>query len=175
MHDSFAVIRWEAAGIGPSTVGVPWSLSVAAEVVVFFFVGRPLLDRIGPAHAAMLATAAGIVRWAVMAETTWIPALAAIQPLHGLTFALLHLTCMRPLAQSVPGHLEATALTVYGTVGHRRTNRSADTRFGPAVHPFGGVWFLGDDRALCRGATFRSKAPRAELSNCQPRRSYEGC
>ena len=117
MHDSFAVIRWEAAGIGPSMVGVLWSISVAGEVVVFLFVGRPLLDRIGPAHAAMLAAAAGIVRWTVMAETTWMPALLAIQPLHGLTFALLHLTCMRLLAQCVPGHLEATALTVYGTVG----------------------------------------------------------
>ena len=31
--------------------------------------GRPLLDRLGPAGAAMLAAAAGIVRWAVMAET----------------------------------------------------------------------------------------------------------
>jgi MFS transporter, PPP family, 3-phenylpropionic acid transporter len=117
MHDTFAVMRWEAAGIGPSTVGVLWSISVAAEVVVFLFIGRPLLDRIGPAHAAMLAAAAGIVRWTIMAETTWMPALVAIQPLHGLTFALLHLTCMRLLAQCVPGHLEATALTVYGTVG----------------------------------------------------------
>jgi len=40
---------------------------------------------------------------------------AAIEPLHGLTFALLHLTCMRLLAQCVPRHLEATALTIYGT------------------------------------------------------------
>jgi PPP family 3-phenylpropionic acid transporter len=117
MHDSFAVIRWEAAGVGPSMVGVLWSMSVAAEVVVFLFIGRPLLDRIGPARAAMLAAAAGILRWVTMAETTWLPALAAVQPLHGLTFALLHLTCMRLLAQCVPGHLEATALTVYGTVG----------------------------------------------------------
>jgi MFS transporter, PPP family, 3-phenylpropionic acid transporter len=117
MHDSFAVIRWEAAGVAPSTVGVLWSMSVAAEVVVFLFIGRPLLDRIGPARAAMLAAAAGILRWVIMAETAWIPALAAIQPLHGLTFALLHLTCMRLLAQCVPRHLEATALTVYGTVG----------------------------------------------------------
>ena len=117
MHDSFAVIRWEAAGIGPSTVGVLWSMSVAGEVVVFLFIGHPLLDRIGPAHAAMLAAAAGVVRWTIMAETTWMPALVAIQPLHGLTFGLLHLTCMRLLAQCVPGHLEATALTVYGTVG----------------------------------------------------------
>ncbi len=117
MHDSFAVIRWEAAGVGPSMVGVLWSMSVAAEVVVFLFIGRPLLDRIGPARAAMLSAAAGILRWVIMAETTWLPALAAVQPLHGLTFALLHLTCMRLLAQCVPGHLEATALTVYGTVG----------------------------------------------------------
>jgi len=117
MHDSFAVSRWEAAGVGPSTVGVLWSISVAAEVVVFLFIGRPLLDRIGPARAAMLAAGAGVLRWVIMAETTWLPALAAVQPLHGLTFALLHLTCMRLLAQCVPGHLEATALTVYGTVG----------------------------------------------------------
>ena len=46
MHDSFAVIRWEAAGIGPNTIGALWSMSVAAEVVVFLFIGRPLLDRI---------------------------------------------------------------------------------------------------------------------------------
>ena len=49
MHDSFAVIRWAAAGIGPGTAGLLWSLSVAAEVMVFLFAGRPLLDRLGPA------------------------------------------------------------------------------------------------------------------------------
>ena len=47
MHDSFAVIRWGAVGIGPGTAGMLWSLSVAAEVIVFLFVGRPLLDRLG--------------------------------------------------------------------------------------------------------------------------------
>jgi PPP family 3-phenylpropionic acid transporter len=117
MHDSFAVIRWGAAGIAPGAAGLLWSLSVAAEVIVFFFVGRPLLDRLGPAGTAMLAAAAGCVRWAVMAETAWLPAMAAIEPLHGLTFALLHLTCLRLLAESVPHHLAATALTIYGTVG----------------------------------------------------------
>src|SRR5207302_3293647 len=73
MHDSFAVIRWGAAGIVPGTAGLLWSLSVAAEVIVFFFVGRPLLDRVGPAGAAMLAAAAGGVRWTIMAATAWLP------------------------------------------------------------------------------------------------------
>src|SRR5215469_16847536 len=117
MHDSFAVIRWRAAGIGPDIVGLLWSLQVAAEVVVFLFIGRPLLDRLGPAGAAMLACAAGTVRWAVMAQTAWLPALAAVEPLHGLTFALLHLSCLRLLAESIPRHLAATALAIYGTVG----------------------------------------------------------
>jgi MFS transporter, PPP family, 3-phenylpropionic acid transporter len=117
MHDSFAVILWEAAGILPATAAVLWSLSVAAEVIVFLFIGRPLLDRLGPAGAAIIAAIAGIVRWATMAQTTWLPALAAIEPLHGLTFALLHLTCMRLLSECVPKHLSATALTLYGTVG----------------------------------------------------------
>lgn len=117
MHDSFAVIRWETAGISPATAGLLWSLSVAAEVIVFLIIGRPLLDRLGPASAAMLAAFAGIVRWVTMAETTRVVALAAVEPLHGLTFALLHLTCMRLLAECVPKHLSATALTLYGTVG----------------------------------------------------------
>jgi MFS transporter, PPP family, 3-phenylpropionic acid transporter len=65
----------------------------------------------------MLAAAAGVVRWGDNGRNYVVPALAAIQPLHGLTFALLHLTRMRLLAQCVSGHLEATALTVYGTVG----------------------------------------------------------
>ena len=117
MHDSFAVIRWEAAGISPATAGQLWALSVASEVIVFLIIGRSLLDRLGPAGAAILASLAGIVRWVTMAETAWPAALAAVEPLHGLTFALLHLTCMRLLAECVPKHLSATALTLYGTVG----------------------------------------------------------
>lgn len=116
LHDGFAMIRWMTAGIAPGTAGLLWSESVAAEVIVFLVIGRPLLDRLGPAGAATLAAAAGIVRWTVSAETAWLPAVALIQPLHGITFALLHLTCMRRLAEAVPPRLSATALTLYGTV-----------------------------------------------------------
>src|SRR5580692_7601937 len=151
MHDSFAVIRWAAAGIGPGTAGLLWSLSVAAEVMVFLFAGRPLLDRLGPAGAAMLAAAAGIVRWAVMAETAWLPALATIEPLHGLTFALLHLTCMRLLAGCVPRHLAATALTLYGTVGIGAPATLLTLASGPLYARFGahGFWVMA---ALCAAA-----------------------
>ena len=117
MHDTFAVIRWTAAGISPQTVTILWSMAVASEVVVFFFVGPWLLDRFSPAGAVAIAAGAGALRWAVASMTTDIAVLALIQPLHGLTFALLHLACMRLLARIVPSELAATSLAVYGTVG----------------------------------------------------------
>jgi MFS transporter, PPP family, 3-phenylpropionic acid transporter len=65
---------------------------------------------------ALLAAVAGMLRWSVEAQTTWLPAVALIQPLHGITFALLHLGCMQRLAEIVPSRQAATALTVYGTL-----------------------------------------------------------
>jgi MFS transporter, PPP family, 3-phenylpropionic acid transporter len=116
MHDAFAVIRWNAAGMGPDTAAWLWSEAVAAEVIVFFVLGPFLVDRLGPARAMALAAAAGVLRWSIMALTADIVTLALIQPLHGLTFALLHLACMRVLARIVPAGLAATAQAVYGTL-----------------------------------------------------------
>ena len=64
-----------------------------------------------------LAAVAGIVRWIVMALSADVPVLALMQPLHGITFALLHLACMRLIAEYVPVALAGTAQAVYGTVG----------------------------------------------------------
>ena len=113
MHDAFAPIRWNTAGISTTATSLLWSEAVAAEVLVFFWIGPALLNRIGPSGAAALAAAAGIVRWVVMSQSTALVALALVQPLHGLTFALLHLACMRIIALVVPIHLAATAQALY--------------------------------------------------------------
>jgi MFS transporter, PPP family, 3-phenylpropionic acid transporter len=117
MHDAFAVIRWSAAGISPATASFLWSEAVAAEVLVFFVIGPALVTRLTPAGAAAIAALAGILRWTVVAQTTDVLALALVQPLHGITFALLHLACMRLMARTVPHGLEGTAQAIYGTVG----------------------------------------------------------
>jgi PPP family 3-phenylpropionic acid transporter len=113
MHDAFAVIRWSAAGVTPAMASVLWSESVAAEVLVFFLIGPPLVKRLRPAGVMALAATAGALRWVVMALTTDVLALALVQPLHGLTFAALHLACMRLVAAIVPPHLAATAQAMY--------------------------------------------------------------
>jgi MFS transporter, PPP family, 3-phenylpropionic acid transporter len=113
MHDTFAVIRWSAAGVTPTVVSALWSESVAAEVLVFFFIGPRLLRRLRPAAAVAIAAAAGVVRWVAVASSTSAMTLALVQPLHGLTFAALHLACMRIIAAIVPHHLAATAQAMY--------------------------------------------------------------
>ena len=113
MHDTFAVIRWTEAGIMPPTVSVLWSESVAAEVAVFMLVGPALLTRLGARGVMALAAAAGVVRWIVVASTAAVPVLAVVQPLHGLTFAALHLACMRVIADTVPPELAATGQATY--------------------------------------------------------------
>ena len=60
-----------------------------------------------------LAAMAGVVRWVAMASTASVAVLALVQPLHGLTFAALHLASMRVIAAIVPPHLAATAQAVY--------------------------------------------------------------
>ncbi|HZT19898.1 MAG TPA: MFS transporter, partial [Dongiaceae bacterium] len=63
MHDSFAVIRWRAAGVTTGVAGLLWSEQVAAEVLVFVLIGPWLVDRLGVARAAALAAVAGVLRW----------------------------------------------------------------------------------------------------------------
>ncbi|MBZ9717538.1 MFS transporter [Mesorhizobium sp. AD1-1] len=129
MHDIFSVIRWTAAGVGTAASSILWSEAVAAEVVVFVLVGPILLRRLGVAGAAALAAVAGILRWVVEAGTAAGWMLAFVQPLHGITFALLHLACMRVIASSVPAHLAATAQALYA--------------IGPGLATVGLVWVSG--------------------------------
>jgi PPP family 3-phenylpropionic acid transporter len=114
MNDTFAVIRWSGAGIDAATISFLLSEAVAAEVIVFLLIGPMLLDRLGERRAATLAVAAAITRWAVEGATNSVLTLSFLQSLHGLTFALLHLACMRMMAASVPRNIAATAQSAYG-------------------------------------------------------------
>ena len=117
MHDAFAIIRWRNAGISPAVSSVLWSESVGAEVLVFVLLGPWLLGLLGRSGALALGAGAAVVRWGVMAQTADVTMLAFIEPLHGLTFALFHLGCMRIIADTVPSSLAGMAQAFYGTVG----------------------------------------------------------
>jgi PPP family 3-phenylpropionic acid transporter len=88
-----------------------------------------------------LAAVAGVLRWIVMSGTTSLAMLAVIQPLHGFTFALLHLACMRLIAATVPPHLAATAQSIYA-VGATATTALMSIVAGALYARAGSTGFL---------------------------------
>ena len=151
LHDGFEVLRWADGGIGPGAAGLLWSEGVLAEVVVFVVVGPALLKWLGPAGAAALAASAGVVRWSVTAVTAWLPAMVLVEPLHGLTFALLHLACMQMLSVVAPPALAATAQGIYGGVAVGTMTAIMTLVSGPLYGAFGprAFWVMA---LLCAAA-----------------------
>ena len=147
LYDAFAVIRWSAAGLPPPVISMLWAEAVAAEVVVFFLVGPWLLDRLGVRGAAVVAAVAGIVRWSAMGFTSSILVLSVLQPLHGLTFALLHLACMRVIGNVVPPAVAATAQALYA-FGAGLVTAALTSLSGTLYATYGGPAFLAM-AALC--------------------------
>ncbi|WP_461622838.1 MFS transporter [Bradyrhizobium sp. 25ACV] len=104
-----------------------------AQVLVFIL-ACPLLDRFGVRGAAVLAAAPGIARWSVASVTTSVLLLSLIQPLHGLTFVLLHPACMRMMGVLVAASDAATAQAL--CLWLRGANGSTDLLVRP---PLGAV------------------------------------
>jgi MFS transporter, PPP family, 3-phenylpropionic acid transporter len=141
LHDAFAVIRWKDAGISTSVISILWSEAVAAEVIVFFFVGPILVKKLGVHGAATLAASAGVVRWSIASVTSSALLLSILQPLHGLTFALLHLACMRSMAVLIPIHLSASAQAIYA-FGAGIVTATLTLLSGSLYASYGGASFL---------------------------------
>jgi PPP family 3-phenylpropionic acid transporter len=109
------------------------------EVLLFLW-GGPLAARLGPARLAALAAGAGVVRWGVTAETTWLPALAAVQVLHSITFGAQHLGAMRVLA-GMPAGQAATAQTLHSSLGTGLAMGVLTLLSGPLYARLGGDGF----------------------------------
>ena len=141
---------WEGVD-GDAQASVLWAVSVAAEVVVFLFLGRRMLERLGPGRAMTLAALAGVVRWGSAAQTAWFPVMALVEPLHGLTFALLHLACMDMIGRVVPARLAATAQAFYATIAMGATSALVKLGAGPLYGHFraAAFWAMA---AMCAAA-----------------------
>ena len=111
----FSTLHWIGAGLTEWVVGLLWAGGVVAEVVLFAC-GAPLVRRLGPAGLFGLAAAAGVVRWAVLASTTTLWALALAQCLHAFTFGAMHLGAMVFIARTVPAASSNTAQALFAAL-----------------------------------------------------------
>jgi PPP family 3-phenylpropionic acid transporter len=135
----FATLHWQAAGHSASVIGLLWAEGVIAEVALFLW-GRRIADRLGAPGLAALAALAGLARWSVTAETTWLPALAAAQVLHGITFGAMHLAAMRVMARQPPERA-ATAQTLHASLGVGFVSGALTLASGPLYAAAGGAGF----------------------------------
>jgi PPP family 3-phenylpropionic acid transporter len=115
--------------------------SSGCRSICFFLIGPALLNRFGARGAAGLAAAAGIIRWSIEGATTSVLLLSMVQPLHGLTFALLHLACMRIMGTLVPTSLSATAQSFYA-FGSGLATAALTLLSGTLYARYGGVSFF---------------------------------
>lgn len=139
LYYGFATIHWQAAGLSAGVIGLLWAEGVVAEVALFLW-GRRLADRLGAAGLAALAAGCGLLRWAVTAETVWLPALAAAQLLHAATFGAMHLGAMRVLARQ-PAERAATAQTLHASLGVGLASGLLMLASGPLYAALGGRAF----------------------------------
>jgi PPP family 3-phenylpropionic acid transporter len=112
--NGFSTLHWRAAGISETIIGGLWAEGVIAEIALFSVSGF-FVARLGPLGLLALAGVSGIIRWTVLAQTTDLTALFAVQLLHGITFGAVHLAAMHFVASNAPPGLSATAQGIYAS------------------------------------------------------------
>ncbi len=137
----FAAIHWRAAGLSDATVGLLIAEGIVMEVVLFVWGGR-WVARLGPARLTRLAACGCLVRWTVLAFTTALPALAAVQVLHAATFAMQHLSSMTVLHRAVPADRAAGAQALHSALGFSAPTGLLIWLVGLGYARYGGLVFL---------------------------------
>ncbi len=157
----FAALHWRAAGISDTVVGLLIAEGIVMEIVLFVWGGR-LVARLGPARLTGLAATACIVRWTVLASTTALPALVAVQVLHAATFAMQHLSSMTMLGRCVPSGRAAGAQALHSALGFSAPTGLLIWLVGLEFGQYGGLVFL--PMALLGGAGLLLVRPLARFA-----------
>jgi PPP family 3-phenylpropionic acid transporter len=115
---TFFSLFLDAQGMGKSTVGALWAVSVAAEIAFFWWQGR-FFGRL-QAHAWLQwAAAVSVLRFvAIAALGAHLVVLVLAQALHAVTFAAQHAACISLIARHFPGSLRGRGQALYTVLGY---------------------------------------------------------
>jgi MFS transporter, PPP family, 3-phenylpropionic acid transporter len=115
---TFFSLYLDAHGMGKSTVGALWAVSVAVEIAFFWFQGR-LFDRLGPYGWLQWAAAVSVLRFTLIAAFGGhLELLVLAQLLHAVTFAAQHAACIALIGKHFPGALRARGQALYTVLGY---------------------------------------------------------
>ncbi len=107
-YDLCFTLHLRDLGASDGLVGISWAIGVTSEVALMAGSGF-IFRRFTPPWLLLAAFVGAAVRWALIASVASIPALLALQPLHGLSFALMWLSSLAYVKESAPAGALATA------------------------------------------------------------------
>ena len=139
---AFGVLHWRTTGVPVSWIGLLWSIGVVAEIALFWWSKR-VLAWVRAVDLIAIGAAVSVFRWTMMAFDPTLPALAALQVLHGLTYGASHLGAMHYIQARVPQGQAGTAQALYSTVTAGIGMGLAMLFAGFAYQRFGGLSYLG--------------------------------
>lgn len=149
---SFSTLYWLSKGYSESEIGIIWTISVIAEVLLFA-AGGNILQRTGVVWLLLIGGTAGILRWTLAAFFFGWPALVAIGLLHALTYAATHLAAMSYLGRHVAPGLAASAQGLYGVMAAGPLLGLSMLASGLLFQVAGELGFLAM-AAMCAGSVF---------------------
>ncbi len=112
---SFGSLYWQRLGFHGVDIGIFWAISIACEVTLFMFSGAAV-RLAGPLGLLALGAVAAMVRWSLFSLEPGFLGFAALQTLHGLTFAATYLGNQHAIARAVPEEATASAQGLFAMV-----------------------------------------------------------
>ena len=115
MFQYFGSVHFLALGYPRWSVGMLWTLSVSAEIVMFWL-GPPALNRIGPFGLLVIAALVSVVRWIGMGFDPPLWGAALLQLMHAASFSCTYLGLMALIPRLAPDSIGAQAQSAYVTL-----------------------------------------------------------
>ncbi len=112
MINSFGPLLWHEAGQSELAIGSFWAVAVMIEVLLLYH-GKDLVERFGAQNLMIAGIAGGFIRWVLMVPQLGYGYWVALQTLHALSFAMLHLATMQCLLLFVPRSSRNLAQGIY--------------------------------------------------------------
>lgn len=115
---AFLSLYLDSLGYGKGTVGALWAVSVAVEIVFFWYQGRWFASA-GAHRWLQWAALASVLRFGTVAGLgQHLAALVFAQLLHAVTFAGHHAACIVMITRHFPGPLRGRGQALYTVLGY---------------------------------------------------------
>lgn len=115
VYYAFGTLNWQRLGYSNDVIGILWGIGVVAEIVLFAVSSR-VVARVGAVRLMSLGAAAAVFRWSLMAADPPLWMLFPLQTFHAFSYCAAHLGTIHFLTRATPGHLAATAQSLYASL-----------------------------------------------------------